>query len=133
MVAFGGSVWCLSPAHVFTFYRKAIIYKRVKTIKLPLGTFTLLQKLYLSCILHLTQIRCNSLIINTLDSVRYYQFHLHTTYTTHTLPHGTSTGGRYHGIGEQKSLLLRQILLLPYGVKPTAYDKNDCKTAGRDV
>ena len=133
MVAFGGSVWCLSPAHVFTFYRKAIIYKRVKTIKLPLGTFTLLQKLYLSCILHLTQIRCNSLIINTLDSVRYYQFHLHATYTTHTLPHGTSTGGRYHGIGEQKSLLLRQILLLPCGVTPTAYVQTDCATAGCDV
>jgi len=49
------------------------------------------------------------------------------------LPHGTSTGGGYYGIGEQKSLLLRQISLRPYGVKPTAYDKNDCKTAGCDV
>ena len=49
------------------------------------------------------------------------------------LPHGTSTGGEYYDIGEQKSLLLRQISLRPYGVKPTAYDKNDCKTAGCDV
>ena len=46
------------------------------------------------------------------------------------LPHGTSTGGGRHGIGEQKSLLLRLIFLLPYGVKPTAYDKNDCAVAG---
>ena len=84
-------------------------------------------------ILHLTLTYCNSLIINTLLSVRCYKFHLHTTYTTHTLPHGTSTGEQYHGIGEQKSLLLRQILLLPYGVKPTAYDKNDCEAAGCDV
>ncbi|WP_337486937.1 hypothetical protein [Prevotellamassilia timonensis] len=54
--------------------------------------------------------------INTLLSVRYYKFHLHTTYTPHMLPHGTSTGDRYHCIGEQKSLLLRQISLRPYGV-----------------
>ncbi|WP_143033353.1 hypothetical protein [Prevotellamassilia timonensis] len=69
------------------------------------------------------------MIINTLFSVRYYNFHLHTTYTTHTLPHGTSTGGGYYGIGEQKSLLLRLIFLRPYGVKPTAYDKTDCAAA----
>ena len=49
------------------------------------------------------------------------------------LPHGTSTGGGYYGIGEQKNLLLRLILLRPYGVKPTAYDKTDCATAGCDV
>ena len=96
-------------------------------------TFTILPKLYMQSILHLTLTRYNSLIVNTLLSVRYCKFHLHTTYTTHTLPHGTSTGGGYYGIGEQKSLLLRQILLRPYGVKPTAYDKNDCKTAGCDV
>ena len=42
-------------------------------------------------------------------------------------------GEQYHGIGEQKSLLLRLIFLLPYGVKPTAYDKNDCTVAGCDV
>ena len=94
------------------------------------GTFTILQKLYLPSILHLTLIRRNSLIINTLFSVRCYQFHLHATYTTLTLPHGTSTGGRYHSIGEQKSLLLRQILLRPYGVKPTAYVQTDCAAAG---
>ena len=83
------------------------------------GTFTILQKLYLSCILHLTQTRCNSLIINTLLSVRCYQIHLHATYTTYTLhmlPRGSSTGGGYHDIGEQKSLLFRQIVLRPCGV-----------------
>ena len=67
-------------------------------------------------ILHLTLIRYNSLIVSTLLSVRCYQIHLHTTYTTYTLPHGTSTGGGYYGIGEQKSLLLRQISLRPYAV-----------------
>ncbi|WP_154668732.1 hypothetical protein [Prevotellamassilia timonensis] len=56
------------------------------------------------------------MIVNTLLSVRYYQFHLHTTYTHLTLPHGTSTGGRSYGIGEQNNLLLRQISLRPYGV-----------------
>ena len=94
------------------------------------GTFTILQKLYLRSILHLTLTRCNSLTVNTLFSVRCYQFHLHATYTTLMLPHGTSTGGRYHSIGEQKSLLLRQILLRPRGVKPTAYDKTDREAAG---
>ena len=49
------------------------------------------------------------------------------------LPHGTSTGERYYGIGEQKSLLLRQILLRPYGVKPIAYDKTDCEVTGWSV
>ena len=97
------------------------------------GTFTILQKLYLSCILHLTQTRCNSLIINTLLSVRCFQIYLHTTYTPHMLPHGTNTGGQYHSIGEQKSLLLRQISLRPYGVKPTAYVHADCATEGRGV
>ena len=56
-------------------------------------TFTILQKLYIPNILHLTQTRRNSLIFNVLLSVRYYKFHLHTTYTPHMLPHGTSTGG----------------------------------------
>ena len=71
-----------------------------------------------------------------LSSVRYYKFYLHTTYTTYTtytaymLPHGTSTGGQYYDIGEQKSLLLRQISLRPRGVQPTAYDKTDCAAAG---
>ena len=88
---------------------------------------------YTPSILHLTLMRYNSLTINALLSVRYCKFHLHTTYTPHTLPHGTSTGGRYHGIGEQKSLLLRQILLLPCGVTPTAYVQTDCATAGCDV
>ena len=97
------------------------------------GTFTILQKLYMPSILHLTLTHCNSLVINTLISVRYYKFHLHTTYTPHILPHGTSTGGEYYSIGEQKSLLLRQIFLRPCGVKPTAYDKTDCEAAGCDV
>ena len=78
------------------------------------GTFTILQKLYLPSILHLTLICRNSLTINTLLSVRCYQCHLHATYTILTLPHGTGTGEQYHGIGEQKSLLLRQIVLRPY-------------------
>ena len=57
----------------------------------------------------------------------------HTTCTPHMLPHGTGTGGRNYGIGGQKSLLLRQIFLRPYGVKPTAYVQTDSEAAGRDV
>ena len=79
-------------------------------------TFTILPKLYIPSILHLTLMRYNSLTINTLLSVRCCQFYLHTTYTTCMLPHGTSTGGERHSIGEQKSLLLRQISLRPYAV-----------------
>ena len=97
------------------------------------GTFTILQKLYLQSILHLTQTRYNLLTINTLLSVGYYQIHLHATYTTCAPPHGTNTGGGYYGIGEQKSLLLRQILLRPCGVKPTAYVQTDCEATGRGV
>ena len=88
---------------------------------------------YTPSILHLTQIRCNSLTINVLLSVRYYKFYLHATYTPYTpyiLPHGTNTRGRYHRIGEQKRLLLRQIVLRPCGVKPAAYVQTDCATAG---
>ena len=73
------------------------------------------------------------MIINTLLSVRFYKFYLHATYTTCTLAHGTNTGGGYCGIGEQKSLLLRQILLRPCGVKPTAHDKINCEAAGWGV
>ena len=80
------------------------------------GTFTIQQKLYLPSILHLTQTHDNSLTINALLSVRYYQRHLHASYTTYILPRGTSTGGRHYGIGGQKSLLLRQIFLPPSGV-----------------
>ena len=80
------------------------------------GTFYHTTTTYTLSILHLTLIRYNSLIINILLSVRCYQCHLHATYTTHTLPHETSTGGRYHGIGENESLLLRQIVLRPYAV-----------------
>ena len=47
---------------------------------------------YTPSILHLTLIRCNSLVINALLSVRYYKFHLHATYTPLMLPHGTNTG-----------------------------------------
>ena len=85
---------------------------------------------YTPSILHLTQTHCNLLIINTLISVIYYKFYLHTTYTAYMLPHGTSTGGQYHSIGEQKSLLLRQISLRPRGVTPTAYVQTDCEAAG---
>ena len=101
--------------------------------KVALGTFTILQILYTQSILHLTLTHGNSLIINTFLSVRYYKIHLHSTYTTCTLPHGTSTGGERHSIGEQKSLLLRLIFLHPYGVKTTAYDKTNCEAAGCDV
>mgnify|MGYP006879716820 CR=1 FL=1 len=109
-----GSVWCLRFVLEFS----------------GCGTFTILQKLYLSSILHLTLIRCNLLTFNTLFSVRYCKYYLHATYTTCTLPRDTSTGGRYHSIGEQKSLLLRQNLLPPCAVKSTAYDKTDCEAAG---
>ena len=71
--------------------------------------------------------RYNSLIINTLLSVRCYKFYLHASYTTYMLPHGTSTGDRYHSIGEQKSLLLRLTFLRPCGVQPVAYVQTDCK------
>ena len=63
--------------------------------KVALGTFSILQILYTPSILHLTLTRYNLLVINTLLSVRYCKFHLHTTYTPytpHTLPHGTSMG-----------------------------------------
>ena len=45
----------------------------------------------------------------------------------------TSTGGRCHGIGEQKGLLLRQIVLRPYAVLSTAYVQTDCVTGGECV
>ena len=101
--------------------------------KVAPGTFTILQILYTPSILHLTLTRCNSLTINTLLSVRCFQFYLHATYTPHVLPHVTSTGGERHSIGEQESLLLRQISLRPSGVQSTAYDKTDCAAAGCDV
>ena len=77
--------------------------------------------------------RYNSLTISTLLSVRCHEFHLHTTYTPHTLPHSTNTGGRYYDIGEQKSLLLRQISLHPYAVLSTAYVQTDRAAAGYGV
>ena len=91
------------------------------------GTFYHTTTTYTPSILHLTLIRCNSLIINVLFSVRYYNFYLHATYTPHMLPHGTSMGRQYHSIGEQKSLLLRLIFLRPSGVQSTAYVQTDCK------
>ena len=94
------------------------------------GAFTILQKLYLPSILHLTLIRYNSLIIRSLLSVRCYKIYLHTTYTTLTLLHGTNMEERHHGIGEQKSLSLRQIVLRPYGVNPAAYVQFDCEAVG---
>ena len=94
------------------------------------GIFTILQILYLPSILHLTLTRCNSLTVNALLSVRCYKFHLHATYTTHDVATRTSTGGRCHGIGEQKGLLLRQIVLRPYAVLSTAYVQTDCVTGG---
>ena len=88
---------------------------------------------YTPSILHLTLTHCNSLIISALRSVRYYQNNLHATYTPLMLPHGTSTGGGYYGIGEQKSLLLRQIVLRPYAVLSTAHVQTDCAAAGWGV
>ena len=121
VVAFSACVWC------------SVCCLRLVLAFSSNEAFTILQKLYLPSILHLTLTRRNSLIINTLFSVRCYQFYLHATYTTLTLPHGTSTGGGYYGIGEQKSLLLRQISLRPCGVWSTAYDKTNCEAAGCDV
>ena len=88
---------------------------------------------YTPSILHLTLTRRNTLTINALHCVRYCWYYLHATYTTctpHRLPHGTSTGGQYHGIGEQKSLSLRQTFLLPCSVYPTAYVQTDRATVG---
>ena len=116
---------CVSP--------KSNKLQKVHDGKVVLGTFYHITITYTPSILHLTLIRYNSLTINTLLSVRYYQIHLHATYTPYTLPHGTSTGGGYYGIGEQKSLLLRQFLLRPCGVKLTAYDKINCEATGWGV
>ena len=57
----------------------------------------------------------------------------HATNTPHMLPHDTGTGGRYYGIGGQKNLLLRQIFLPPYGVKPTAYVQTGYAATGWGV
>ena len=110
--------------------RTVIIYIRGQDEKVALGTFYHTTTTYTPSILHLTLTRCNLLTINTLISVRCYQIYLHATCTPLMLPHGTSTGGRYHSIGEQKSLLLRLIFLRPSGVQSTAYDKTDCATGG---
>ena len=112
---------CVSP--------KSNKLQKVHDEEVVLGTFYHTTITYTPSILHLTLIRFNSLIINTLLNVKCCQFYLHTTYTPHILPHGTSTGGGYYGIGEQKSLLPRQILLRPCGVNPTAYDKINYVTA----
>ena len=127
-----------SRPHHFLCHRMACIENRWVTLKgarRKNGTWGLYHttKTYTPSILHLTLTHCNSLVINTLISVRYYHFYLHASYTTCTLPHGTSTGGRYHSIGEQKSLLLRQISLRPCGVKPTAYVQIDWAATGDTV
>ena len=127
-----------SRPHHFLCHQMACIENRWVTLKgarRKNGTWGLYHttKTYTPSILHLTLTHCNSLVINTLISVRCYKFHLHATYTTYMLPHGTSTGERYYDIGEQKSLLLRLIFLRPYGVKPTAYDKTDCEVTGWSV
>ena len=70
VLAFGACVWCLRLVLAFD----------------GSETFTILQKLYLPSILHLTLIRYNLLVINALLSVRYCKFHLHTTYTQPTHP-----------------------------------------------
>ena len=126
-------VWCLRLVVAFGTCVRSHVYAKRRKKKSCICDFYHTTTTYTPSILHLTQIRCNSLIINALISVRCCQSYLHATYTTHMLPHGTSTGGGYYGIGEQKSLLLRQILLLPCGVTPTAYVQTDCATAGCDV
>ena len=68
---------------------------------------------YTPSILHLTLMHRKSLTFNALLSVRCYKIHLHSTYTTCTLPHGTSTGGGYYGIGEQNSCCSDRILYVP--------------------
>ena len=115
-------------------YRMACIENRWVTLKgarRKSGTWGLYHttKTYTPSILHLTLTRCKSLIVNTLLSVRYYHFYLHASYTTCTLPHGTSTGGVYYGIGEQNSLLLRQNSLRPCAVLSTAYVQIGCAAA----
>ena len=126
-LAFCVCVLCLCLVVAFS---ACILCLRLVLALCACWTFTILQKLYLPSILHLTLIHHNSLIVNTLLSVRCYKFHLHASYTTYTLPHGTSTGGRYYGIGEQKSLLLRLIFLRPCAVLSTAYVHFDCEAAG---
>ena len=93
------------------------------------GAFTYYNNLHTEYLTSYTN-TLNLLIIKALLSVRYYKFYLHATYTPYILPHGTNTRGRYHGIVEQKRLLLRQIVLRPCGVKPAAYVQTDCATAG---
>ena len=103
VLAFCVSVKCLRLVLAFS---GSVLVLRFMLAFSGSGPFTILQKLYLSCILHLTQTRCNSLTVNALLSVGYCQLYLHATYTTYTpltLPHDTSTGGRYHGIGRQIS------------------------------
>ena len=139
MVAFCGCVlwlrFVVAFCDIVSWYRLVLEPVRMFTPKVPRwksytwGIYHTTTS-YTPNILHLTLIRCNSLTINTLFSVRYYQIHLHTTYTTYMLQHSTSMGGQYHGIGEQKSLSLRQNLLRPSAVKSTAYDKTGCEAAG---
>ena len=57
----------------------------------------------------------------------------HATCTPHMLPHDTGTGGQYYSIGGQKSLLLQQIFLRPYVVKPTSYVQIGYAATGCDV
>ncbi|WP_337363651.1 ATP-binding protein [Prevotellamassilia timonensis] len=68
-------------------------------LRYGLNKFEVTPSTYTPSILHLTQTRYNSLTISTLLSVRYYECHLHTTSTTHVLPHGTSTEEQYHATG----------------------------------
>ena len=84
-------------SRMVTFHRKAVIYKRNKTKKWHLGPSTILQKLYLPCILHLTS------YTNTLQLIGYQYFsqckmllnpptrnlhNLHTPYTATRHKHG---------------------------------------------
>ena len=109
-----------------------VIYKRTKTRNLRLGLLPYYNNLHAE---HLTS------YTNMLQFIGYQYFtwckilQFPPTHNLHT-PHAAtrhSTGGWYLDIGEQKSLLLRQIVLRPCGVKSTAYIQTDCEAAGWGV
>ena len=67
------------------------------------GTFYHTTTTYTPSILHLTLTRHNSLVINTLLSVRYYKFHLHATYTQPTRNLHTPHAATRHKHGRMAS------------------------------
>ena len=92
VLAFDGSVLCLR----FVLVLSACVLCLCLVLAFSgSGTFTILQKLYLPSILHLTLIRRNLLTIKALLSVRCYQYHLHKP--THNLHNPHATTRRKHG------------------------------------